>query len=65
MAVGFCTTEEEAVKAQWELNLQIAELRLNVQPPTAPEVRKHCRGEIQAGLEVIKCMIQDCSGLLY
>ena len=30
MATGFCTTQEEAAKAQWELNLQIAELRLKV-----------------------------------
>lgn len=34
MAVGVRTVQEEALKAQWELNLQIAQLRLKARPPT-------------------------------
>jgi len=30
MAAGFCMTQEEGAKAQWELKLQIAKLRLKV-----------------------------------
>ena len=30
MATGFRTAQEKATNAQWELNLQIAELRLKV-----------------------------------
>ena len=39
------------MKAQWELNLQISELRMKAQLPTPLEVREQCRGEIQAGLD--------------
>lgn len=64
MATGFCTAQEEATKAQWELNVQIAELRLKAQPPTPLENWEQCHDEIQAGLEMIKHTIRDCSGLL-
>jgi len=64
MATGFHTAQEEAAKAQWELNLQIAEVRLTAQPTTPPEVREQCRRAIQAGLEVIERTVHDCMGLL-
>jgi len=64
MAVRFCIAQEDATKAQWELNLKSMELRLKAQPPTPPEVREQFRDKIQAGLEVIKRAVQDCSGLL-
>lgn len=64
MATEFCTTEAEVVKAQWELNLQIVEVRMKAQPATPLEILKQCCCEIQAGLEMIKCTIWDCSGLL-
>jgi len=38
MVAGFRTAQQEAEKAQWELNLQITELKLKAQPRTPPEV---------------------------
>jgi len=40
MAKGFRTTQEEAAKAQWDLNLQIVELRLKAMSHTPLEVRE-------------------------
>lgn len=40
MAPGFRTAQEEAVKAQWELNLQITELRLKAQLTAPLEIRE-------------------------
>lgn len=40
LAAGVRKAQEEATKVQLELNLQIAELRLKVQPSTPREVRE-------------------------
>jgi len=47
MATEFCTAQEEVVKAQWELNLQIEELRLKAQPVTPPEIQEQCAGKFK------------------
>lgn len=39
LASGFREAKEEATRIQLDLNLQITELRLKVQPSMAPEVR--------------------------
>lgn len=64
LASGVHKAQEEAVKVQLELNLQIAELRLKVQPSTSLEVREQCHCTIQSGLEAIEDVVQDYMGLL-
>lgn len=52
------------MKVQLELNLQIAELRVKVQPSTPLKVKEKCHCTIQLGLEVIEHVVQDYMGLL-
>lgn len=47
IAARFHMAQEEAMKAQWVLNLQIAYLSLKEQPPTPLEIREKHHGEIQ------------------
>ena len=57
LATGFHKVKEEATRIQLDLNLQIIELRLKIQPPTPPEVREQWHHAIQLGLEAIECAI--------
>ena len=54
---------EEMAKVQLELNLQIAELQLNTQPSTPPEVREQCASTITIGIEDISSAVKDCTKL--
>lgn len=62
MAASFHTAQEEATKSQWDLNLQMVEIRMKVQPPTPPKIQEQCCSEIQVGLEVTGSVVQDCLG---
>lgn len=64
LAVRVYEARDEMTKVQLELNLQIAELRLKVQPSMPPEVREQCAHAIQTGLEKIGQGVQDCTGML-
>jgi len=55
---------EETTKVQLELNLQIAQLRLKVQPSTPLEVRKQCTSAIIARLEEIGGAVRECTNML-
>lgn len=52
------------MRVQLELNLQITELWLKVQPSTPPKVREHRIRSIQTGLEEIGQEMQDCTSML-
>lgn len=62
MAAGVRTAQEAAVKAQGELTLQIAELRLQAQQPL--EYREQRRDEIHADLETMRCGFREYSRVL-
>ena len=64
VAVGVCEAREEMTKVQLELNIQIIELRLKVQPSTPSEVREQCGSAITAGLDEIGSAVQDCTNML-
>jgi len=49
---------------QPELNLQITELQMKVQPSTPPEVKEQRVSMIQTGLEEIGRAVQDCTNML-
>ena len=51
-------------KVQLELNLQIVELRLKVQPSTPSEVREQCDNTIIVKLEEIVGVMRDCIDML-
>lgn len=52
------------MRIQLELNLQIIELRLKVQPSTPLEVREQWNHSIQVGLATIARTIQEFTGFL-
>ncbi len=51
-------------KVQGELNLQIAELQLKVQPSTHVEVREQRSNAITSGLDEIDSAVRDCIKML-
>ena len=55
---------EETTKIQLELNLQIIELQLKVQPSTPPEVREQLVGAITTRLEGMGGLVWDCTSML-
>ena len=55
---------EEMAKVQLELNLQIVELRLKVQPSTTPEVREQRANTITSGMKEISGAVKDCTKML-
>jgi len=64
LATGVCEAREEMTKVQLELSLQIAELRLKVQPSTPPEVREHRANTFTMGLDKIDDAVRDCTNML-
>ena len=51
-------------KVQLELNLQIIDLWLKVQPSTPSEVREQHASAITVGLEEISSVVRDCTRML-
>lgn len=51
-------------KVQLELNLQIAELWLKVQPSTPPVLREQCANTITSGMEEISSVVRDLTRML-
>lgn len=64
LAAGVREVREEMTKVQLELNLQITELWLKVQPSTPAEVREKCASTITAGLDEIGSAVQHCTNML-
>lgn len=64
LAAGVREARKETTKVQLELNLQIVELQLKVQPSTPPKVKEQHALAIQMGLEKIGQATQDCIKML-
>jgi len=64
LASGFREAQEEAVRIQLELSLQIVELKLQVQPSTPPEVTEQCKSIIYSAWEMITLSMKECIDLL-
>ena len=59
LAVGASEAREEMTKVQLELNLQIAELQLKVQPSTPLEVKEQHTSAITTRMEDISSVVRD------
>jgi hypothetical protein len=64
LAVGVHEAREEMASVQLELNIQIAGLRLKVQPSTPPEVKEQCVSTITSGLEEISSAVRDYTRMI-
>lgn len=64
LASGFREAKEEAVRIQLVLNMQIAELKLQVQPLMPPEVTEKRSGIIKFEREMITRAMRECTDLL-
>ena len=55
--------KEEISKVRFELQLQISELQLKLQPTTPPKVREQCEATIKANMNTLEDAIKGCSQL--
>lgn len=63
LATAVKESQDEIVRVRFEMQLQISELQLKLQPMTPPEVREQCEATIEEGMTMVEDVVKGCKEL--